>query len=78
MAEIIMMENTGNLGAGRGPPVALSDCDYNPDTDESFEEQDQDYSDDFSTVIIDLCDLPDLNSQMTPVWQVRVTCDSVN
>ena len=73
-----MMENTGNIGAGRGPHEALSDCDYNPDTDESFEEQDQDYSDDFSTVIIDLPDLPDLNSQMTPVWQVRVTCDSVN
>jgi len=65
-----VMESTGSLGIGtsRSPPEALSDCDYNPDTDESFEEQDQGYSDDFSAIIIDLPDLS--NSQMAPVWQV--------
>ena len=78
MAEIIVMESTGRLGivTSRSPPEALSDCDYNPDTDESFEEQDQGYSDDFAAIIIDLPDLS--NSQMAPVWQVRVTCDGVN
>ena len=60
MADILVMDNTGNLG----PPEALSD--YDPDTEEAG--ADQGYSD-FSSLIS-----PHIsNSQMAPVWQGSVT-----
>ena len=60
MADILVMDNTGNLG----PSEALSD--YDPDTEEAG--ADQGYSD-FSSLIS-----PHIsNSQMAPVWQVSVT-----
>ena len=57
MADILVMENTGNLG----PPEALSD--YDPDTEEAV--VDQGYSDFSSAIIPHISD-----SQMAPVWQV--------
>ena len=62
MADILVMENTGNLG----PPEALSD--YDPDTEEAV--VDQGYSDYSSAIIPHISD-----SQMAPVWQV--SCPSV-
>ena len=62
MADILVMDNTSNLG----PPEALSD--YDPDTEEARADQDQSGYYDFSSVIS-----PHIsNSQMAPVWQVRV------
>ena len=59
MADILVMDNTSNLG----PPEALSD--HDPDTEEV--RADLGYSD-FSSVIS-----PHIsNSQMAPVWQVSV------
>ena len=59
MADILVMENTGNLG----PPEALSD--YDPDTEEAV--VDQGYSDFSSAIIPHISD-----SQMAPVWQVSL------
>lgn len=62
MADILVMDNTSNLG----PPEALSD--YDPDTEEARAEEALGYSD-FSSVLS-----PHIsNSQMAPVWQVSVT-----
>ena len=66
MADILVMDNTGNLG----PPEPLSD--YDPDTEEARADQDEPGYYDFSSVIS-----PHIsNSQMAPVWQVRVCVHS--
>ena len=64
MADILVMENTGNLVTSSGHPEALSD--YDPDREEDLaDDRGQGYSD-FSVILPHIA-----NSQMAPVWQVR-------
>ena len=66
MADILLMESTDNLvTSGSGPQQVVTD--YDPETEESS--ADQGYTD-FSSII---AHISSSNSQMTPVWQVRLT-----
>ena len=67
MADILLMESTDNLvtNSGSGPQQVVTD--YDPETEESS--ADQGYTD-FSSII---AHISSSNSQMTPVWQVRLT-----